>query len=255
MVAARKGSPLAIGHGDGEMFVGSDAIALAPLTDRITYLEEGDWAVVTRAGAEITMPQGAWPTARSAPSRSTRAVDKAGHKHFMAKEIAEQPTVVGDALSPLPTTKPARRVICPARTGTRFRRRRPAVMVACGTAFYACLTRNTGSSSSPACPSRSISPRSSATASRPSPADRGDLRQPVGRDRRHAGRAALLPRPARRGSVGGQRARKLDRAGKRPGPADPCRAEIGVASTKAFTCQLVGAGLLALKAAGRIAGG
>ncbi len=53
MIAARKGSPLAIGHGDGEMFVGSDAIALAPLTDRITYLEEGDWAVLTRAGVEI----------------------------------------------------------------------------------------------------------------------------------------------------------------------------------------------------------
>ena len=53
MIAARKGSPLAIGHGTGEMFVGSDAIALAPMTDRITYLEEGDWAVVTRAGAQI----------------------------------------------------------------------------------------------------------------------------------------------------------------------------------------------------------
>ena len=51
LIAARKGSPLAVGHGEGEMFVGSDAIALAPLTDRVTYLEEGDWAVVTRAGA------------------------------------------------------------------------------------------------------------------------------------------------------------------------------------------------------------
>ncbi len=58
MIAARKGSPLAIGHGDGEMFVGSDAIALAPMTDKITYLEEGDWAVITRAGAEIYDAEG-----------------------------------------------------------------------------------------------------------------------------------------------------------------------------------------------------
>ena len=100
LIAARKGSPLAIGHGDGEVYVGSDAIALAPLTDQVTYLEEGDWAVLSRDSVEIMDHLG---------NRANRAVttiqidaarvDKAGHKHFMSKEIAEQPTVLGDCLS------------------------------------------------------------------------------------------------------------------------------------------------------------
>ncbi|MEI6800724.1 MAG: glutamine--fructose-6-phosphate transaminase (isomerizing) [Pseudomonadota bacterium] len=99
MIAARKGSPLAIGHGDGEMFIGSDAIALAPMTDRITYLEEGDCAVLTRQGATI------YDTANRLVNRAeTRIqidatrIEKAGYKHFMAKEIAEQPLVIANAL-------------------------------------------------------------------------------------------------------------------------------------------------------------
>jgi glucosamine--fructose-6-phosphate aminotransferase (isomerizing) len=99
MIAARKGSPLAIGHGEGEMFVGSDAIALAPMTDRITYLEEGDWAVVTRAGARSSTRRGPPRQPRRDPIQldATR-IEKAGYKHFMAKEIAEQPVVIADAL-------------------------------------------------------------------------------------------------------------------------------------------------------------
>ncbi len=100
MIAARKGSPLAIGHGDGEMFVGSDAIALAPLTDRITYLDEGDWAVITRAGAEIIDQNG---QRANRPMKRVRLdaaqVGKDGYKHFMAKEIAQQPTVVGEVVN------------------------------------------------------------------------------------------------------------------------------------------------------------
>ena len=101
MIAARKGSPLAIGHGEGEMFVGSDAIALAPLTDRITYLEEGDWAVVTRGRRHDPRPRGAPRQPRpSGPSPPTRArPTKGGHRHFMAKEIAEQPARLTDALA------------------------------------------------------------------------------------------------------------------------------------------------------------
>ena len=99
IIAARQGSPLAIGHGNGEMFVGSDAIALAPMTDRITYLDEGDCAVITRAGAQIYDAMGR--LANRAEARiaidSTR-IEKAGYKHFMAKEIAEQPVVIADAL-------------------------------------------------------------------------------------------------------------------------------------------------------------
>ncbi|MCF3972182.1 glutamine--fructose-6-phosphate transaminase (isomerizing) [Paracoccus salsus] len=100
MVVARKGSPLAIGHGDGEMFVGSDAVALAPFTDRITYLEDGDHAVLTRAGALIYDRDGhqvGRPQNRI--DVGATAIDKGGYRHFMAKEIAEQPVVIGDVLN------------------------------------------------------------------------------------------------------------------------------------------------------------
>uniref|UniRef100_UPI0035B0899B glutamine--fructose-6-phosphate transaminase (isomerizing) n=1 Tax=Paracoccus sp. TaxID=267 RepID=UPI0035B0899B len=100
MIAARKGSPLAIGHGTGEMFIGSDAVALAPFTDRITYLEDGDHAILTRAGAQIFDADGRQtnrPEARI--DTGTTAIDKGGYRHFMAKEIAEQPVVIGDVLN------------------------------------------------------------------------------------------------------------------------------------------------------------
>ncbi len=138
IVAARKGSPLAIGHGVGEMFVGSDAIALAPLTDRITYLEEGDRAVLTRTSLEIRNEAGelANRETRQIKLDQTRA-DKAGHKHFMAKEIAEQPVVVAEAIrSYLPTG--GNEVVLPG--DLDFTKLDRLTMVACGTAFYACLT-------------------------------------------------------------------------------------------------------------------
>lgn len=136
IVAARKGSPLAIGHGEGEMFVGSDAIALAPLTDRITYLEEGDHAFVTRAGVEI-LDEHHTPVARAETKIEARAavIDKAGYKHFMAKEIHEQPVVFTEALGRYaPGPAP---VFPEALDFTRFDR---VVLVACGTGYYSCLT-------------------------------------------------------------------------------------------------------------------
>ncbi|WP_170409193.1 glutamine--fructose-6-phosphate transaminase (isomerizing) [Ruegeria arenilitoris] len=137
IVAARKGSPLAIGHGEGEMYVGSDAIALAPLTDRITYLEEGDRAVLTRTSLEIRNEAGelANRETRQIKLDQTRA-DKAGHKHFMAKEIAEQPVVVAEAIqSYLPTG--GNEITLPCELD--FSKLDRLTMVACGTAFYACL--------------------------------------------------------------------------------------------------------------------
>jgi glucosamine--fructose-6-phosphate aminotransferase (isomerizing) len=135
MFAARKGSPLAIGWGDGEMFVGSDAIALAPMTDRVTYLEEGDWAVITRQGAEICDARGA--RANRAETRihldATR-IEKAGYKHFMAKEIAEQPVVIADALKHY-TTADGVLQLPEALDFTGVDR---VTLVACGTASYAC---------------------------------------------------------------------------------------------------------------------
>ena len=138
IVVARKGSPLAIGHGDGEMFVGSDAIALAPLTHKITYLEEGDRAVVTRKGVEIRDANGklANRAMRTIEVDATH-IDKAGHKHFMAKEIAEQPTVLGAAIGEYVSADG--QIVLPE-PGIDFSAFDRIVMVACGTAFYACLT-------------------------------------------------------------------------------------------------------------------
>jgi glucosamine--fructose-6-phosphate aminotransferase (isomerizing) len=206
------------GHGEGEMFVGSDAIALAPLTDRITYLEEGDLPVITRDGVEITMRRATGaPTARSGIRLDNTRVDKAGHKHFMAKEIAEQPTVIGDVLA---ITSPRwARLRCPNRT--RFQKltacpRRLRHGLLCLPVAKYWFEQIAG------LPVRCRYRLEFRYREPPIPAYRGDLRQPVGRDRRHAGRAALREGKAER-AVGGQRARKLDRAGKRPRAADLCR--------------------------------
>ncbi|MFB2593660.1 glutamine--fructose-6-phosphate transaminase (isomerizing) [Paracoccus sp. p4-l81] len=135
MIAARKGSPLAIGWGEGEMFVGSDAIALAPMTDRITYLDEGDHAVITRAGATIYDADNR-PANRSIEriELGQAAVEKAGYKHFMAKEIAEQPAVIDGALNAY--LKDGALALPPI----DFTGIDRLTMVACGTGFYACLT-------------------------------------------------------------------------------------------------------------------
>jgi len=100
MIGARRGAPLAIGHGRDEMFFGSDAIALAPFTDRVTYLDDGDWAVLTRAGATIYDETGSVverPTVHTVAS--SLMVDRGNYRHFMAKEIHEQPEVVGHTLA------------------------------------------------------------------------------------------------------------------------------------------------------------
>ena len=133
MIAARRGSPLAIGHGDGEMFLGSDAVALAPFTDRITYLEDGDHAVIRRQGAEIfdAAGQRANRDLQQIDVGATQ-IDKGGFRHFMAKEIAEQPVVLGDALNHY--VKGDRIVLPEALDFSAVDR---LTLVGCGTAYYA----------------------------------------------------------------------------------------------------------------------
>ena len=138
MIAARQGSPLAIGHGKGEMYLGSDAIALAPFTDAITYLDEGDWAVMHRSGVEIFDRTGARVDRAMVKSvASSLLVDKGNHRHFMAKEIHEQPEVISHTLANY-IDMSAGKVRFPD-LGIDLAKISRVTMSACGTAYYAGL--------------------------------------------------------------------------------------------------------------------
>src|SRR5205814_7033923 len=136
LICARRGSPLAIGYGNGEMFVGSDAMALAPLTRRIAYLEEGDWSVVSSQGVTI-FDGNHQEVARQVreTALSGALIGKGNFRHFMQKEIFEQPAVIGDTLQAL--VNPATRTIhlpeLPFALGDIGR----ITLLACGTAYYA----------------------------------------------------------------------------------------------------------------------
>src|SRR3982074_430929 len=137
MIGARKGSPLAIGHGDGEMYLGSDAIALAPFTATISYLEDGDWVVLTREVGVIYDEHGAVVTRDVLKSgASSFLVDKANYRHFMAKEIHEQPEVVGHTLARY-VDMATERVMLPINLPFDFSTIQRISIVACGTASYA----------------------------------------------------------------------------------------------------------------------
>ncbi|QDG77789.1 glutamine--fructose-6-phosphate transaminase (isomerizing) [Labrenzia sp. PHM005] len=139
MIGARKGSPLAVGHGDGEMFLGSDAIALSPFTDRITYLDEGDWVVLTRTSHQIYNADNqpvSRPEARS--SVTAALMDKGNYKHFMAKEIHEQPEVLGHTLSRY-LDYGAQTAKVPGADKMQFKSLSRLVISACGTAYLAGL--------------------------------------------------------------------------------------------------------------------
>ncbi|ASM72695.1 MULTISPECIES: glutamine--fructose-6-phosphate transaminase (isomerizing) [Roseobacteraceae] len=248
IIAARKGSPLAIGHGDGEMFVGSDAIALAPLTDRITYLEEGDRAVVTRTSLEIHDANGtlANRAVKTIQIDATR-VDKGGHKHFMAKEIAEQPTVIGNALANYLT---AEGHIALPDPGVDFNDIDRLTLVACGTAYYACLTAKYWFEQIARIPVE-VDVASEFRYREPPIPDRtlalfvsqsGETADTLAALRYCEGKAARILSVVNvpESSI----ARESDLA-------LPIHAgiEVGVASTKAFTCQLTVLLMLALKAA------
>jgi glucosamine--fructose-6-phosphate aminotransferase (isomerizing) len=140
LIGARKGSPLAVGVGDGEMYLGSDALALAPFTNLIAYLEEGDWVVLNRKGA-VFYDKANLPVERRAQLVAAGAflVEKGNHRHFMAKEIYEQPEVVGHTLTQY-LDMAAGSVRLPFEGAIDWKALSRLSVSACGTAYYAGLT-------------------------------------------------------------------------------------------------------------------
>ena len=138
MIGARRGSPLAVGYGDGEMYLGSDALALAPLTDRICYLEEGDWAVLGAEDAVVHDERGA-VVAREVKQTAVSGalIGKGQYRHFMQKEIFEQPAVIGDTLHSYlnPLSREIQLPDLPFDLAALPR----LTISACGTAYYAGL--------------------------------------------------------------------------------------------------------------------
>ncbi|MBV1868659.1 MAG: glutamine--fructose-6-phosphate transaminase (isomerizing) [Marinosulfonomonas sp.] len=249
LIAARKGSPLAIGHGEGEVFVGSDAIALSPMTDRITYLEEGDWAVLTRNSVEIIDMNGnrANRPVRTIQIDATR-IDKGGYKHFMAKEIAEQPAVLGAALDHY-ISGDGTSVELPG-AGIDFTAYDRITMVACGTAYLACLTAKYWFEQVARLPVevdvasefRYREPPVGARTLAIFVSQSGETADTLAALRYMQGKAASIVSVvnATESSI----ARESDLA-----LSIYAGVEVGVASTKAFTCQLTVLALMALKAA------
>ena len=250
MIAARKGSPLAIGHGDGEMYVGSDAIALAPMTDRVTYLEEGDWAVITRAGAQIfDASDRLVHRAETRIQIDTTRIEKAGYKHFMAKEIAEQPVVIADALrhyveggADSPTLR------LPA--GVDFTGVDRLTMVACGTASYACQVAKYWFEQIAGLPCE-VDIASEFRYREPPLSDRGWALFVSQSGETADTLAALRYAKEKVAKVVAVVNVPTSSIARESDLALPIMAgiEVGVASTKAFTCQLTTLALLALKAA------
>lgn len=136
LFAARQGSPLAIGYGDGEMFIGSDAVALAPLTRRICYLDEGDWAEIHHEGAMIYDRDGQEVEREIKLTSLTGAgVGKGDYRHFMLKEIFEQPGVIGETLNAY--CNPLKKSISLPELPFKLAEVSKITMVACGTSYYA----------------------------------------------------------------------------------------------------------------------
>lgn len=136
LIGARLGSPLVVGYGDGETFLGSDALALAPLTQKIAYLDEGDWVVITRAGAAI-FDKDNNPVEREITTSgvSAAAIEKGNYRHFMQKEIFEQPTVVAQTLQSY--IRPLEQQVALPQMDFDLRDIKRITIVACGTSYYA----------------------------------------------------------------------------------------------------------------------
>ena len=136
LIGARLGSPLVVGYGDGETYLGSDALALAPLTQKIAYLEEGDWVVVSREGAQIFDKNNTQVTREITTSGvSTAQIEKGNYRHYMQKEIFEQPTVVAQTLSSY--IRPVEQTVALPQMDFDLAGVKRITIVACGTSFYA----------------------------------------------------------------------------------------------------------------------
>jgi len=136
LVGARLGSPLVVGYGDGETYLGSDALGLAPLTQRISYLEEGDWVVITREGAQVyDKDDNKVEREIVASGASSARIDKGNHAHFMQKEIFEQPIVVAQTLGSY--LRPLEQKVALPDMDFSFADISRVTIVGCGTSFYA----------------------------------------------------------------------------------------------------------------------
>jgi len=254
MIGARKGPPLAIGFGEGEMYLGSDAITLAPFTDSISYLEDGDWVVLTRDSSVIRNEQGAIMKREVLKSvASALLVDKANYRHFMAKEIHEQPEVVGHTLARY-IDMTNERVALPAKLPFDFNDIQRVCIVACGTASYAGHIGKYWFERFARLPVEVDV--ASEFRYREAPLQKGDLAVVISQSGETADTLAALRYAKEQGlrtlailnvptSTIGREAETV-----LPTLAGP---EIGVASTKAFTCQLAVLASLAV-AAGKARG-
>jgi glutamine---fructose-6-phosphate transaminase (isomerizing) len=248
MIGARRGSPLAVGHGENEMYLGSDAIALSSFTNRVTYLEDGDWVVLTRRGLDIYDASGKRAERPLVHVQAaTMFSDKAGHRHFMAKEIAEQPDVVGHTLAEyvdfakgsirLPET-------------LDFARLDRLTITACGTAFFAGLVARYWFEKLARLPVEADI--ASEFRYREAPLDANGLAIVISQSGETADTLAAL----RYCKSQGQRTAAIVNVAQST-IARECDVtlstfagpEIGVASTKAFTCQLAVLACLAIGAA------
>src|SRR5579875_1606657 len=138
MIGAQHGAPLAVGFGEDEMYLGSDGLALAPLTRRIAYLKDGDWTVVDRKGARFFEASGAEVQREVKLTRLTgAAVGKGNFRHFMEKELHEHPAVLGDTLRRM--IHPASRAVALPDLPFDLASIRRVTISACGSAFYAGL--------------------------------------------------------------------------------------------------------------------
>lgn len=255
LIGARRGAPLAVGHGEGEMYLGSDALALAPFTDTITYLEDGDWVVLDRESARYFDDQNRSVARKSQKSQAgAYLVDKGNHRHFMAKEIHEQPEVISRTLAHY-IDMGTGQVRLPFDLPFDWAKIGRLTISACGTAYLA------GSVAKYWFERLARLPVEIDIASefryREAPMTKGDAMLVISQSGETADTLAALRYAKEQGqhilSVVNVPTSTIARESHIVAPtlAGP---EIGVASTKAFTCQLTVLACLAI-AAGRARGG